>query len=97
MHTFNINNYFYILIIHYKITKKMKAVKEVIVKIEFGWNFNRETEFGIILSQLPVNSLFEGIHRNICEMVREEVKVTKTALLSRLSKDEKSFINRHSK
>lgn len=75
----------------------MKAIIEIVIKRADSFIWNKETEFGMKLSQLPVNNLFEQIYSEVLKMVNQEIKVTKTALLSRLTKEQKSFINKYSK
>lgn len=75
----------------------MKAELIVNGQSESDFSWNTKTEYGYTLSQLPVNSTYEGIFYEILEMLQEGIAVTKTALLKRLTKEQKSFINRHSK
>lgn len=80
-----------------KTSSIMKAESIVNGQSESNFSWNTKTEFGYILSQLPVNSTYEGIFYEILNMLEEGLKVTKTALLKRLTTEQRSFINRYSK
>lgn len=62
---------------------------------DFSWNKN--SDFGRLLSQLPVNNIYEGIHAEVLAIIEEGLIVSKTLLLRRLSSEQRIFINRCSK
>lgn len=74
----------------------MNAI-EVVKVTESGFEFINSTEFGNTLRMLPVNSMFESIQAKILQMIECNIKLTKKNILSELSKEEKSFINRWSR